>query len=86
MNQVRHFIGDEQDAALFVSREVVEQEKDESPKKEGASNQDEREYTITVSCEVSFKGKNSSTIALLKRNPANFKAAYEGTLENKDGA
>jgi len=84
MNKVRHFIGDEQDCTLFVSREVIEQEKEESPKKDGGDQAAEREYNIVVGTEVSFKGKNAAAVAFLKRNPQTFKAAYEGTLETKE--
>lgn len=87
MNKVRHFVGDDQDTSLFISREVREKDEGSAIKREdGKGGLEEREYNIVAEPEVSFKGKNANTIAFLKRNPATFRAAYEGTLPEKTDA
>jgi len=77
VNKVKHFVGDEQDNSLFVSRVVVDKEKGDT------STEEDREYSIVVEPEVSFKGTNASTVAFIKANPATFRAAYEGNLSEK---
>ena len=75
MNKLRHFIGDDQDTTFFIARELVD--KDEGKKEE------EKEYVITTENEVAFCPQ-ACAVAILKRNPSTFRAAYEGTLD--DGA
>lgn len=81
MNKVRHFIGDDQDTTFFIARELVD--KDEGKKEDGKKEDEEKEYVITTENEVAFCPQ-ACAVAILKRNPSTFRAAYEGTLD--DGA
>eukprot|EP00439_Symbiodinium_sp_Y106_P012588 s7106_g1.t2 len=76
MNKVRHFIYDDQDTTFFIARELVDRE----DKKEDGKSSEEKEYTIITENEVVFR-RQACAVALLKRSPATFRAAYEGTLE-----
>lgn len=79
INKVKQFVSDELIPSLLVSRELVE--------KADAAESDEVSYNILVELEVGFKGC-ANTIAILKRSPVNFRAAYEGTAKSDapDGA
>ncbi|CAE8589413.1 unnamed protein product, partial [Polarella glacialis] len=85
IREVRHFVADDQDTTFFISRELVEQvDSVEGKKKDDESAPDVKEYCIITESEVVFRGSRASALALLKRNPATFRAAYEGTLEKGD--
>ncbi|CAE7372889.1 Dync1h1 [Symbiodinium pilosum] len=71
MNKVRHFIHDDQDTTFFIARELVV-DREESKNEDGKAAE-EKEYSIRTENEVA--------VAILKRSPATFRAAYEGTLE-----
>lgn len=81
MNKVRHFIGDDQDTTFFIARELVE--RDEGKKEDSKKDEDEKEYNIITENEVAFCPQ-ACAIAILKRNPSTFRAAYEGTLGTLD--
>eukprot|EP00931_Biecheleriopsis_adriatica_P034702 TRINITY_DN20021_c0_g5_i1.p1 TRINITY_DN20021_c0_g5~~TRINITY_DN20021_c0_g5_i1.p1 ORF type:complete len:4603 (-),score=1119.02 TRINITY_DN20021_c0_g5_i1:34-13842(-) len=83
MNKVRHFIGDDQDVTFFIARESVDRDRDEEKKEdkeESTQEVQEKEYSITTENEVVFSPQ-ACAVALLKRSPATFRAAYEGTLD-----
>ncbi|CAJ1328908.1 unnamed protein product [Effrenium voratum] len=77
MNKVRHFIGDDQDTTFFIARELVERE---DKKEDKSEEKDYKEYNITTENEIAFC-RQASAVAILKRSPATFRSAYEGTLD-----
>lgn len=87
VNFIKHWIADEQDISLFVSRMAVEKDDDKVQEKKDASPEDSgsREYRILVEDQMPDHQRQASTIAFLKRAPASFRGIYEGTDPQTNG-